>query len=95
MKRSEILPVLAPAFNALLGIAEGFFGRTPRTVSSPGQERAARDLAAHRKKFWAVDTRPEDTRQRRRAAERRTLKIERSARKKAHRKLPGGMAAVR
>lgn len=70
-----LLPILAPAFNALLGIGEGFFGRTPKSSTvSPGAIRAMKvvqaNRKAHRERLGEDGTDPVFTRQQRRANER-------------------------
>lgn len=74
IKRS-VLPMLAPAFNALLNIGEGFFGRSPKSSTvSPGAIRAMKvvqaNRKAHRERLGEDGADPVFTRQQRRANER-------------------------
>lgn len=71
----SVLPMLAPAFNALMGISEGFFGRTPKSSTvSPGAIRAMKvvqaNRKAHRERLGEDGADPVFTRQQRRANER-------------------------
>lgn len=73
--KRAVLPMLAPAFNALMGIAEGFFGSSPKTDTlSPGAIRALKvvqaNRKAHRARLGKDGADPVFTRQQRRANER-------------------------
>ena len=70
-RMAAALAALAPAFNALLGIGEGFFGYSPRQ-SEPGAgvQRAAARLAQKRLENANIPDIAMMSRQQRRAAER-------------------------
>jgi hypothetical protein len=69
MTRKTVLAALAPLFNDLMGISDGFFGSSPRQREpGDGVKRAAARLAAKREANKLIPDAARDPRQVRREA---------------------------
>ena len=77
MTRKTVLAALAPLFNNIMGIGEGFFGSSPRQ-SEPGDgaKRAAARLAAKREANRLIPDAARDPRQVRRETAKAARKAE-------------------